>query len=615
MTRKTLTNLVLALAMLLTMLGAASAAPPAQEEMTYTVKLGDNLWTLAEKYLGSGPAYWAIVGATNTRHGTDPTFARIENPDLIHPGWKLLIPSVEEAARYAALAKPVPTGLVTMRVGTTYILDTINVNVSWTSWSIWRLIYDALVETSALGVYRPGLAESWSVSDDGLTWTFKIREGVTFHDGTPCTAEDVAWSLNWMKTVGNDSLSYLWDDETEEIVALDDTTLQIKTPFPVGNMEYRMFWAFIVPKSVWGGIDNYDDMAAYTELDAATGTGPFKVVDYAPDEYLILEANENYWGGKPAIDRLIFQQYATEDAMVQALLAGEIDVIEGVPATAVQTLQEAENIHVEILQGHAVDELSINSHENGTQPPSLNDPIVRLAIEYAIDRQKIIDVAYMGFGTPATTMIAPSLGDWHNSEIEAIPFDPDEGNRILDEAGYLDTDGDGIREWSDGSPMKYRLMGGDTATDARVLEIIADGLAQIGIGTEINAVDFETQSAKAYEFDFDLNYWWWGMDIDPDFAMVIFKCEEREGWGWNPNGYCNPEFEELYKQQARAVDHEERRKIIWKMQEMIYNDRPWIVLLYRVNIAAYRSDRFTGFRPEAKYLLGKWSLMHVEPLV
>jgi peptide/nickel transport system substrate-binding protein len=260
-----------------------------------------------------------------------------------------------------------------------------------------------------------------------------------------------------------------------------------------------------------------------------------------------------------------------------------------------------------------VDELSINSHENGTQPASLNDPVVRKAIEYAIDRQRIIDVAYLGFGTPATTMIAPSLGDWHNSEIKAISFDPDEGNRILDEAGYVDSDGDGVREWSDGTALEYRLMSDDAATSARIVEIIADGLAQVGISAILTPSDYDSQLNTAYEGDWDLNYWWWGMDIDPDFGMVIFKCDERDG-GWNPNGYCNEEYEELYKQQATAVDHEARRQVIWKMQEKIYNDRPWIVLLYRATISAYRSDRFTGFNPVAKYLYGKWSVLQAKPV-
>jgi len=111
MSKKTLISLVLALVMLLSLVSAASSAPPAQEEMIYTVKLGDNLWTLAEKYLGSGPAYWAIVGATNAKHDEDSSFAYIEDPNLIHPGWKLLIPSAEEAAEYVEVAKREPTSI------------------------------------------------------------------------------------------------------------------------------------------------------------------------------------------------------------------------------------------------------------------------------------------------------------------------------------------------------------------------------------------------------------------------------------------------------------------------------------------------------------------------
>ncbi len=123
----------------------------------------------------------------------------------------------------------------------------------------------------------------------------------------------------------------------------------------------------------------------------------------------------------------------------------------------------------------------INSHEDGTQPASLNDPAVRLAIAYAIDKQQIINVAYLGYAEPATTVLPTSMGDWHNSDIEDIPFDPEEGNRILEEAGYVDSDGDGIREDLDGNPLEYRLYATDGATNARILEIISDGLAQIGI--------------------------------------------------------------------------------------------------------------------------------------
>jgi peptide/nickel transport system substrate-binding protein len=520
---------------------------------------------------------------------------------------------VEKEVVVTATPEPKPEGPVEMRVGTTFIVDTSNINVSWTSWGIWRQIYDSIVETAEMGVYRPGIAEEWSVSDDGLTWTFKIREGLTFHDGTPLTAEEVAWSLNWMINVGNDSLSYLWWN-FEEVKALDETTLQITTGTPVGNMEYLLFWAFIVPESVWGQFDNYDDMSAFSGIEAMVGSGPFKVTDFVPDEYLIMEANEDYWEGKPAIDKLIYQQYATEDAVVQALLAGEVDVVEGVPGTAVPILLTEDAINVEVMQGHALDTLAINSHEDGTQPESLNDPIVRQAIEYAIDRQKLIDVAYLGYADPGKTMIAPSLTDWHNTSIDYVSFDLEEANRILEEAGYVDSDGDGIREWSDGTPLEYRLMATEGATYARMLEIISDGLSQAGIAAPPTLLDFDSQSALAYEFDFDMNMWAWGMDIDPDFGMVIFKCSEREGWGWNPNGYCDDHFEELYLAQATETDFEKRKEVVWEGQEQIYNDRPWVVLVYPKNISGYRSDRFTGFRPEAKYLLGKWSLLQAEPV-
>jgi peptide/nickel transport system substrate-binding protein len=464
-----------------------------------------------------------------------------------------------------------------------------------------------------MGVYRPGIAEEWSVADDGVTWTFKIREGMTFHDGTPLTAEEVAWSLNWMINVGNDSLSYLWWN-FEEVVALDETTLQITTGTPVGNMEYLLFWAFIVPESVWGQFDNYDDMSAFSGIEAMVGSGPFKVTDFVQDEYLIMEANEDYWEGKPTIDKLVYQQYATEDAMVQALLAGEVDVVEGVPGPAVPTLLNEDAINVEVMQGHALDTLAINSHEDGTQPESLRDPIVREAIEYSIDRQKLIDVAYLGYADPGKTMIAPSLADWHNPNIDYISFSLEEANRILDDAGYVDSDGDGVREWSDGSPLEYRLMATEGATYARMLEIISDGLAQAGIAAPPTLLDFDSQAALAYDFDFDMNMWYWGMDIDPDFGMVIFKCSEREGWGWNPNGYCDEHFEELYEAQATETDFAARQEIVFEGQDQIYNDRPWVVLVYPKNISAYRSDRFTGFRPEAKYLLGKWSLLQAEPV-
>ncbi len=501
---------------------------------------------------------------------------------------------------------------VTMRVATTYIWDTANPTYGWYGYSLRNLIYDTLLEWTTLDAVGPGLADTWETSDDGLVWTFHIREGVTFHDGTPCTAEDIAWSLNWAQEMEVETYSfYLY--AFDEIVALDPTTLQITLSEPIGNLEYMLIFVWITPRSVWEGM-TYDEIMEFEDLSAGIGTGPYRLVDWVEGESLILEANEDYWGGAPAIDRIIYQEYASEDAMVQALLAGEVDVIDSAPNTAIETLQAAENIEVAIMPTTEIDELIINSHEEGTQPASLNDPTVRLAIAYAIDKQRIVDVAYLGYAEAATTVIPTSMGEWHNSDVVDIPFDPVEGSRILEDAGYVDSDGDGIREDLEGNPMEYRLYAEDTATNARIIEIISDGLAQIGISAPPTVMDEDSLIGLYPDFDFDLIYWGWGLDPDPDFAMLIFTCDQREEGGWSDSGYCAEDFEQMYYDQGHATDHDERVQLIWDMQEYLFEQRPYIVLTYPEYIQAYRSDRFTGFGLESGDITWKFALLQAVPV-
>ncbi len=501
---------------------------------------------------------------------------------------------------------------VTLRVGTTYIWDTANPTYGWYGYTLRYLLYDTLVEEAGISNFVPGLAERWEVSDDGLVWTFKIREGVTFHDGTPCTAEDVAWSLNWTLEYEPETFSFYLAN-FDEVTALDNTTLQVTLSDPVGNMEYLLMYVWILPRSVWEGM-TYDEIMEFEDLSAAIGTGPYKLVDWVEGEYLILEANEDYWGGAPNFDRVVWQEYATEDAMVQALLAGEIDVVDEVPRTAVTTLQAEANVEVAIMESTTIDELILNSHEDGTQPASLNDPAVRLAIAHAIDKQQIVNVAFLGYAEPATVIVPNSMGDWHNSDVVDIPFNVDEGNRILEEAGYVDSDSDGIREDLDGNPLEYRLYSEDGATEARILEIISDGLAQIGISAPPTPMDEDSLIALYPAFDFDLILWSWGLDPDPDFAMLIFTCDERAEGGWNDSGYCDEEFEELYVQQGITVDHEARRELIWQMQEKLFNERPYIVLDYEKWVQAYRSDRVTGFGLQAGDILWKATFLPAQPV-
>lgn len=501
---------------------------------------------------------------------------------------------------------------VTLTVGIDYIWDTPNPAFGWYNYALRYLIYDTLVEEMGISNFQPGLAESWEVSDDGLVWTFKIREGVKFHDGTVCDANAVAWSLNW--TIENEIETFsFYLVNFEEVVALDDTTLQVTLSTPVGNMEYLLMYVWILPESVWGEMD-YDTMMEFEDLAAGIGTGPYILKEWSEGEYLILEANKDYWRGAPTIDKIVWREYATEDAMVQAVIAGEIDLVYEVPSTAIQTLEDAENIEVPIMKSTTIDELIINSHENGTQPASLSESAVRLAIAYATDKQQINNVAYLGYADALGPVVPASMGDWHNSEIVDIPFDVAEGNNVLDEAGFEDSDGDGVREFSDGTPLEYRLYASDDASNARILEIISDGLSQVGISAPPTLMDEDSLIALYPDFDFDMIYWGWGLDPDPDFAMLIFTCDQREEGGWNDSGYCDEAFDEMYLEQGATYEREARRQLVWDMQVKLFEDRPYIVLTNAKTIQAYRSDRFTGFGLEPGDITWKSALLQARPV-
>lgn len=524
---------------------------------------------------------------------------------------------VENAPAEAPAAQSEPNAQeepVVLHVGTTYIWDTANPTFGWYGYGLRYMLFDTLVEEQGISDFKPGLAESWTVSDDGLTYTFKIRDGVKFHDGSVCDANAIAWSLNW--TLENDIETFaFYIYAFDEITALDANTLEVKLAYPVGNIEYLLMYVWILPESVWGSM-TADEIGEFEDIAAATGTGPYKLTEWVEGEYMILDANPDYWRGKPAVDQIIYHEYATEDAVVQALISGEVDVTEAdiIPATAVQTLEGDANIEVPILESTIIDELIINSFADGTQPASLNDPVVREAIAYAIDQQQIINVAYLGYAEAATTIIPTSMGEWHNSDIAPIPFDTAKANQLLDDAGYVDSDGDGFREYSDGSALEYRLNGIDEASNARILEIISDGLSQIGISAPPSLMDEDSLIALYPDFDFDLVYWGWGLDPDPDFAMLIFTCDQTEEGGWNDNGYCDADFEDMYLAQGEAFDKAERKQIIWDMQQKLFEDRPYIVLTYKKNIQAYRTDKFTGWDTSAGDILWKKSLLLIKPI-
>lgn len=513
--------------------------------------------------------------------------------------WILLIPFTFAQAQGA---------VTTLTIGRTYLIDALNPTVGYYGFNIRGLLYETLVEAADGNNVEPGLAESWSVSGDGLVWTFNIRDGAAFSDGTPATAVEAAWTLNWI--IENEvptMASYLVGISGAE--ALDATTLQLTLEEPVSNMiSSKLLYVFILPPHIWEGKDTlaiaeFDDPFAVT-----IGAGPYRLTEYQPDEYIILDANENYWRGKPPVDRIIYRQYAGDDALIQALLGGEIDLIDLLPPSGVVALQGVDGITVVSASGFQFADLVLNSSPDGTAPASLYDPAVREAIDYAIDREQITTIGYLGYARPAGTFLSPADGEFFNDNLQPLPFDPARANQILDDAGYLDSDGDGIREYSDGTPLEYRFYVDDSsAYYIRIGEIVADGLAQIGISAPPLAQNIDFLVSTQIDYDFDIIHYEWNPDADPAFRASVFTCAETADYGWNDSGYCNPEYDALYQAQATALTTEDRKDALWQIQEMIARDRPWIMLNYYDGLGAYRSDRFT-FHPNFPLAGQKWAL-------
>jgi peptide/nickel transport system substrate-binding protein len=550
-------------------------------------------------------------------------------------------PAATEASQPTATEAPQPTATqapaetkkpAVLRIGWGGSPDTLNPGPAVLSeaYTLFELVYDTMFDLELDGsTYHLTLADSWNVSEDGKTHTFKIKQGIKFHDGQPLTAKDIAFTYNFYKA--HEDFPYLntYTLSFESVEAPDDSTVVIKLKEPVPNMDYLLTYMYVLPQHIWS---QYAEGKAATEFanEAMIGTGPFKMVEYKQNEFVHLAANPEHFQTPPKIDEVVFQTFQNQDALVQALLTGQVDMITEMSKNAVPTLRNAESIKLVIGAPLAptIRDIIFNQTIPETCPtaeggicsghPALRDRNVRLALAHATDKQKIIDVAVLGLGTPGLTLIADGLGQWYNNTLQDYAFDIKEANRILDEAGYKDTDGDGVRQMPDGShPLKFRLYWpSDIEAAPRIAELLAEMWGQIGVKLEPKAQDPDALTAACCPaFDFDVMIWGWGSDPDPNLLLGVMTTEQIPT-GSSETGYSNPEYDKLYTQQSTELDKDKRRQLVWKMQEIAHNDVAYIIPYYEQAVQAYRTDRFKGWitdKPKVA-LEDTTSLVVVEPV-
>lgn len=496
----------------------------------------------------------------------------------------------------------------TVRIGVGGYPDSLNPGnaVLAEAYDVYELVYDTPLAVNAAGEFGAKLATEWTNSDDPLTWTVTIRDDATFHDGEALTADDLAFSIELYRDTEYPLLtSYAVD--FVEVAVVDETTITLTTEseMPPAIFETNLAAFYVLPQHIWEGEDPIE-----FENAEMIGSGPFTFVEATQNEFVELAANPDYWGTAPSIDGVIIQTISNADARVTALTTGEIDAITEFPATAVSGLTNNEDVLVNIAEtpGGQLRDIFFNIVEEENCPPddgvctghpALKDVAVRRALAHATNKDQLIQVATLGTGSPGLTLVTPAHGDFYASEIEDYAFDIAEANALLDEAGYEDTDGDGVRECladQDCDDLTFRLNFPDDSDSApREAEELQDTWTQAGVAVQIQGYDPDTLTSVCCPgFDFDVIIWSWYTDIDAGGLLGVATCAEIPT-GFSESGYCNPAYDELFDAQAVELDRDTRIEQIHEMQQILVDDVPYIVPYYFVSIQSWRTDTFTGW--------------------
>ena len=509
----------------------------------------------------------------------------------------------------AAAAEPAAPKVI--RVGATQAMDSMNpfLAVRLVSSSIHRWMYGFLTVPDVKTLKpSPDLAESWTTSPDGLTWTFKIRTA-NWSDGQPVTADDAAWTFTKMMT--DDGAKTANGPAVENFASVtaagQDLTIKLKSP-QASMLDNPVP---IMPKHVW---EKVGDIAKYEADDfPAVTSGPYIAVEQKKDQYVKLKANPNYWRGAPKIDELQVIFYDNPAAAIVGLKKGDIDLIGRLAPPDFEALKGDPNIVQWNTQGRRASYLQVNlgatTSDNksiGDGHPALKDQRVRQALHYAIDKQKLVDEVQNGLAVPADGSIVPPMYKdffWSATGAGKVTHDVAKANKILDDAGYK-KGADGIRAMPDGSrKLQFRFsIHTDTPIEDKLAEYLTGWFKEIGITLTTKRLDsskFTEETGTTALFDLAISGW--SVNPDPEEVLATHLCSRRptasgEGGG-TESFYCDPQYEALYQQQLKELDRPKRAGIIKQMEERLYTDAPVIALYYPNDLEGYRKDRIASITP------------------
>ncbi len=428
-------------------------------------------------------------------------------------------------------------------------------------------VYDYLVDVDAENQIVPRIATEWNLSDDGLTYTFTLAEGVTFHDGAELTAQDVVYTFNRLRnTEGLPTVDLYSNIESVEATGDLEVTFTLAQPNPFFLYDLSDNHALIVK----------DGTEETTDFN---GTGPFVVTDYQPENRITMEANEEYFiDGHPKLDGLEIIFFNDQSASADALQGGQIDLTMDLSTSLYESLEGVDGINTYDI---ATNQFAIVRLRTDQEPG--NDPRVIKALRMATDRQEIFELVQQGYGAVGRdTPVGPIFDTYYTEEYQLPEYDPEGAVDLLAEAGY-----------PDGLDLELFLL--DTLNFPDLAVVIKDQWAEAGVNVTVTTLPESVYYGEGRWLEVNLGITGWGHRAYPQFYLdVMLACEAK----WNETRYCNDELDQLIQTAGSTLDEQERVDAYHEIQRILIEEGPLIVPYFFAEYAAI-NDAFTGFELKA----------------
>lgn len=440
-------------------------------------------------------------------------------------------------------------------------------------------IYETLIERNNETLeLDPLLAESWEISEDKLTYTFKIREGIKWHDGTPFTSEDVVFSYNTIMNPKVDSPQLrAYYQEIRDVKAIDDLTVEFTYAKP-----YFLALEFcggmpIVPKHIFDKGDFNTNPAGRDPI----GTGPYKFVRWTTGRDIVIDKNPDYWGEKPKIDKIVFKIITDSTVSFQILKREELDVSGLTPIQwERQTNSPSFNENYDKLSYFTPNYSYIGWN---SKRPYFADKQVRTALTHLVNRELILDKILYNLGAIVTNPFYINSPAYDKS-IDPYPYDPQKAEELLKEADWIDHDGDGIRD-KDGVKFAFEfLLPGGSETGEKIATILKEELDNMGIQMDIRKTEWAVFTTRLNERNFDAVTLAWSMGVESDPYQIWSSTQAEKGS--NFIGFKNDQADKLIEEARTEFDRDKRQELYRKFAEIIHEEQPYTFLFCRKSTVA-----------------------------